>query len=88
MICALMALAQITNELTEIQKSEFFSPYCSLLADRCNVLRYALKDLYRKADKESDYGIMVLNTYTLTKAIYFFLLYQRRRAELTERDIV
>ena len=88
MICELLALAEITHELTEMQKSELFSPYCGLLADRCNALRYGLKDLYRKADKESDYGIMVLNTYSVTKNLYFFLLYQRRREALTERDIV
>jgi hypothetical protein len=88
MICELLALTEITHELAEMQKSEFFSPYCSLLADRCNVLRYALKDLYRGANKESDYGIIVLNTYTMAKNLYFYLLYQRRRSVLTERDIV
>lgn len=86
MICKLLALAEITHELTKMQDSSLFSIYCDLLADRCCDLRYSLKALYKRSDKESDYGTLVLKTYTLAKTLQFFLA--RSRPEISERDIV
>jgi hypothetical protein len=86
MICGLLALTEITHELTEMQKSELFSPYCDLLAEKCSRLREALIHLDMETDEQLGYDLMILQTYKLATSLQHFL--SRARPVITERDSV
>ena len=78
MICALLALTEITHELNEMDKSEMWSPYCARLAERCNDLTFSIASIildqpHRKSDKE-----MIVKAHTLAARLERFFL---RRVE-------
>lgn len=45
MICEILALAEISHELNEMDKGETFSVFCDVNASRCCDLKFAIWDL-------------------------------------------
>lgn len=85
MLCDLLALAEITYELSEITKSD---PLCSAhyrqLANRCNDLLKFVREIIRQPNRRWE-NKAILKTYASAKRLELF--FWRRRQTIAKQSL-